>query len=255
MPAIFAPPRISVCLVAAPEVSAGVLNGLFEVFALVGMGWEFVTGWPQGPRSMIPKVVAEGRAPFRNVVGLPISPDLSFVEALRADIVIVPDLALGREDDPRGRWPEATAWLRRQHAQGALICSVCTGSLMLAEAGLLEGEEATCHWSATETDPRLLSRRAPAPGAGAGAGGRRAPAGHLGRLGVVVRPRALPDRAVLRRGGGAAHRQGVPVRRPQRRAAAFRGAGAAAPARRRGDRRGAGLDRGQLRPGRTRWRR
>jgi transcriptional regulator GlxA family with amidase domain len=64
--------------------------------------------------------------------------------------VIVADLAVGREEETRARWPAISAWLRQQHAQGALVCSVCTGSLLLAEAGLLEGEEATCHWAATD---------------------------------------------------------------------------------------------------------
>ena len=142
--------RVSVCLVAVPEVATGVLNGLCEVFLYVGSGWELLTGWPAGPRSFVPKIVAEDRTPFRNLVGLPIAPDLTFAEAKRADIVIVADLSVGRDEDTRGRWPSATAWLREQYVQGALVCSVCTGSLMLAEAGLLDGQEATCHWAAID---------------------------------------------------------------------------------------------------------
>ena len=142
--------RISVCLVAVPEVATGVLNGLCEVLLYVGSGWEFLTGWPAGPRSFSPKIVAEDVKPFRNLVGLPVAPDLSFSEAKRADIVIVADLSVGREENTRGRWSSATAWLREQYAQGAIVCSVCTGSLMLAEAGLLDGKEATCHWAAVD---------------------------------------------------------------------------------------------------------
>ena len=91
--------------------------------------------------------IARSSATF---VGLPIAPDLTFAEAKRADIVIVGDLAVGRDEETRGRWPAAVAWLRLQQSQGALICSVCTGALMLAEAGLLDGEEATCHWAAVD---------------------------------------------------------------------------------------------------------
>ncbi|MDI4657934.1 helix-turn-helix domain-containing protein [Xanthobacter autotrophicus] len=150
MSASFAPARVSVCLLAVPEISTGVLNGLCEVFVYVGSGWEMLTGWPAVSRRFQPRIVAEDRTPFRNVAGLPVAPDLTFAEAKRADIVIVGDLAVGRDEDTRGRWPAAAAWLRQQHAQGALICSVCTGSLMLAEAGLLDGEEATCHWAAVD---------------------------------------------------------------------------------------------------------
>jgi transcriptional regulator GlxA family with amidase domain len=62
----------------------------------------------------------------------------------------VADLAVGRDEDTRNRWPDVADWLRRQHAQGALVCSVCTGSLILADSGLLDGEEATCHWAAAD---------------------------------------------------------------------------------------------------------
>ena len=150
MPTPFAPHRVSVCLVAVPEMATGVLNGLYEVFSFVGTGWELLTGWPTGPRRFLPRIVAEDRTPFRNLAGLPIAPDLTFAEAKRADIVIVGDLAVGRDEETRGRWPAEVAWLRQQQAQGALICSVCTGALMLAEAGLLDGEEATCHWAAVD---------------------------------------------------------------------------------------------------------
>lgn len=150
MPTPYAPTKISVCLVAVSETATGVLHGLYEVLTYVGSGWEMLTGWPPGPRRFKPRIVAASREPFRNSVGLPIVPDLSFAEARRADIVIVADLAVGRDEETRGRWPEVAGWLREQHEQGALVCSVCTGSLLLAEAGLLNGVEATCHWAAAD---------------------------------------------------------------------------------------------------------
>lgn len=157
-----APKRISVCLVAVPEIATGVLYGLFEVLTFVGDGWEMMTGWPPGAHRFQPQIVSESRDGFSNLIGVPVRPHLTFDEAKRADIVIVGDLAIGRDENLRGRWPAAVAWLRRQRAQGALICSVCTGSLMLAEAGLLDGEEATCHWAATDSIrrhyPRVLLR-------------------------------------------------------------------------------------------------
>lgn len=151
MTARTAPKKVSVALVAVPEVAAWVLHGFYEVMSYVGPGWGYLTGWPMDPGRMVPKIVAESRAIVRNGTGLLITPDLTFDEAKRVDVVVVCDLGIRFDEETRGRWPAAVAWLRQQHAQGAIICSACTGSLMLAEAGLLDGEEATCHWAATET--------------------------------------------------------------------------------------------------------
>jgi cyclohexyl-isocyanide hydratase len=42
--------------------------------------------------------------------------------------------------------PEVLDFLRRQGERAAYVTSVCTGSLVLAAAGLLTGHRATCHW-------------------------------------------------------------------------------------------------------------
>lgn len=146
----FSPKKTSVCLLVVPEIAVGVVYGMYEVLTYVGAGWQALTGWPPGPHRFLPRIVSASGAPFRNVAGLPVAPDLSCDEARRADIVIVADLAIDREEDTRGRWPMEAEWLRRQHAQGALVCSVCTGALILAEAGLLDGAEATCHWAVAD---------------------------------------------------------------------------------------------------------
>ncbi|MBO0763118.1 MAG: DJ-1/PfpI family protein [Hyphomicrobiaceae bacterium] len=57
-----------------------------------------------------------------------------------ADYVIVPAM------EPRNN-KHIMDWIVAQHGKGAKIVSVCTGSLTLAAAGLLDGRRATTHWA------------------------------------------------------------------------------------------------------------
>lgn len=141
---------ISISLLALPETTPTSLYGFYEVFTAVGTAWEMLTGQSTGLAQPSVRLVSARSRSFKSALGLTIAPQATFAEMKRSDLVIVTDLALPPETDPRGRWPEATAWLRAQYRQGALVGSVCTGSILLAEAGLLDGAEATTHWSACD---------------------------------------------------------------------------------------------------------
>jgi transcriptional regulator GlxA family with amidase domain len=58
------------------------------------------------------------------------------------DRVIVPGYTLAETRPPRA----LVAWVRRAAAAGAEVCSVCTGTFVLGEAGLLDGRRCTTHW-------------------------------------------------------------------------------------------------------------
>jgi transcriptional regulator GlxA family with amidase domain len=60
------------------------------------------------------------------------------------DIVLVPG---GPGDEAAAADPRIRAWLRRVHPTTKWTTSVCTGSIVLAAAGLLDGVEATTHWA------------------------------------------------------------------------------------------------------------
>lgn len=139
---------VSVSLLALPETTPATLYSLFEVFSAVGVAWSEITGEPAGQHRMAVRILARQRAPFPSAVGPPIAPHAALDEVPQSDVVIVTDLNLSVDADPRGRWPEEGRWVRERLDAGATVCSVCTGGIFLAEAGLLDGQEATTHWSA-----------------------------------------------------------------------------------------------------------
>lgn len=78
--------------------------------------------------------------------GIRIRPDCSLDEVTRADLLLVPSLWRNPAATV-ARHPQVAPWLRRLARGGTWICSVGTGSYFPAAAGLLDGCEATTHWS------------------------------------------------------------------------------------------------------------
>jgi len=71
-------------------------------------------------------------------------PTTTLAAAPQLDMICVPG---GHGCTPVMADREVIAWLQRQAEGARLITSVCTGSLILAAAGLLEGYRAGCHWA------------------------------------------------------------------------------------------------------------
>jgi transcriptional regulator GlxA family with amidase domain len=137
-------------LVALPEVMVGTLTGLFDVFNCFGaLGW-FDEALAAHPPYLI-DIVAVDSAPMKTVAGLAITNVRSLDEIERTDIVIVPSTMVEGGEWRTGRYPIVVDWLRRMHDRGALLCSACSGAMLIAETGLLDGREATAHWAYART--------------------------------------------------------------------------------------------------------
>ena len=65
-----------------------------------------------------------------------------------ADLLFIPgiDLSLLADHSFLSSSQPFLHWLKTQHKKGVTVCSVCTGSFLLAEAGLLNGRECATHW-------------------------------------------------------------------------------------------------------------
>jgi transcriptional regulator GlxA family with amidase domain len=112
-----------------PKLAALDAIGPYEVFRSVP-GWEVsFVGLEKGT------IRAEG--------GLGLSVDLTLEEVGEVDAVLVPG---GEGNRPLLADERVLAWLREVDARTRWTISVCTGSLVLGAAGLLEGKRATGNW-------------------------------------------------------------------------------------------------------------
>ncbi|NZA26489.1 helix-turn-helix domain-containing protein [Luteimonas sp. SJ-92] len=141
---------VRVAILALPETTPMAVYGLYEVFSAVGWMWERLTGEPVAARRMRPQIVAMSPAPIASAVGTPIQPQAVIAQVPACDIVIATDVELPLAPGAADRWAPAAGWIRSQLEAGAIVCSTCSGSLFLAEAGLLDGRDAASHWSAAD---------------------------------------------------------------------------------------------------------
>jgi len=98
--------------------------------------------------------VAREKAPVTARNGLSVNPDYSIDQAPQPDIVIVPG---GSGTRPILQQQDILAWIARSAEKADKVLSVCTGALLLAKVGLLDGIKSTTHNSAFE----LLAEIAP----------------------------------------------------------------------------------------------
>jgi transcriptional regulator GlxA family with amidase domain len=137
----------TVSILVLPEVTASVLFGLNDLFQGVGRDWPLVVEGRPGTSQLRVQIVSGDGQPLTIANGVRVVPDASLADALPAEVVCVPEVFVVPSDDLRGRFSAEASWLRHAHARGAIVAAACSGALLMAEAGLLEGEDATTHWA------------------------------------------------------------------------------------------------------------
>lgn len=91
--------------------------------------------------------VAKSTEPVTATGGLVVVPRHGFADAPPIDLLVVPG---GFGTRALLHDPETLSWIRNTAMAARQVTSVCTGSLLLGTAGLLEGRRATTHWASLD---------------------------------------------------------------------------------------------------------
>lgn len=122
--------RITVAVVVAPDAEVVDFSGPWGVFEYAN-----IPNLDKSPFELF--TVAETSMPVKCSGGLTIVPDHTFASAPKARIILIP--AMGEPS------PALLAWVKESAKQTDVTMSVCNGSFVLAQAGLLAGKTVTCH--------------------------------------------------------------------------------------------------------------
>lgn len=148
---------VEALIVALPESAGSALYGMVDVLAATGVLWRELVGEPPGHAPIRPRIVSVSKEPFVCGNGIPVAPDVCIADDPQADVIVVPELWLATDDDMRDRYHDLFDWIRARYRAGASIYSACSGAVLLAATGLLDGREATSHWGYED----LFRRRFP----------------------------------------------------------------------------------------------
>ena len=132
--------RKRVGILVFPDVEVLDFCGPFEVFSVTRLNEELRR---QELSPFEPVIVAETRAVVTATGGLKVVPDYSIDECPPLAILVVPGGWGTRKEIKNARLLE---WIAKRAGEVETLTSVCTGSMLLGQAKLLDGRHATTHW-------------------------------------------------------------------------------------------------------------
>ncbi len=131
---------ISVAILVFPEVEVLDFAGPYEVFTTASRAHLLDLPGSAAPFSVF--TVAREAGPVRARAGLVVIPDHDFTNHPPVDLLIIPGGVVTAELQT----PAVAEWIKRISPATVITASVCTGAFLLAQAGLLDGKQATTHW-------------------------------------------------------------------------------------------------------------
>ncbi|MBW4709065.1 helix-turn-helix domain-containing protein [Roseobacter sp. YSTF-M11] len=144
-------------VVTMPCVGTSTAFCILDALASAGRDWEMLHGAQPKPQVFDAVMLSVDGQAYNDINGRRVTPDGGLTDCTRPDVVIVPDLHLDPWAAEPKEFAELVPWIVEAYENGALVTSVCSGAILLAAAGLLNGLDATSHWAFCD----VISQRFP----------------------------------------------------------------------------------------------
>jgi transcriptional regulator GlxA family with amidase domain len=100
-----------------------------------------------GDAAFRPRIVGTTTKPQQVANGVTITPDVSIDDCANPDIVCIADILVAPGEKLGSIYEREKQWVHQCLDNGATVATACSGALLLAETGDLDGYEATTHWA------------------------------------------------------------------------------------------------------------
>lgn len=137
---------LEVGILAVPQATASPIYGMQELLASAGRDWDFLMQGKPGTGLINASIVSLDGAPMELANGGWVKPAKRLDEDYCPDALCILEVVFDPVAGPGDLFRRETQWLNDYWRRGGLIATACTGAVLLGEAGLLAGEDATTHW-------------------------------------------------------------------------------------------------------------
>lgn len=144
----------NVTIVGFDHALSSAITGALDLFALAGISWQRIHNQPVRPFFEVSIASVHGH-PFTCTNQLPLTPHVALEEVEHTDLLVVPTIG-GNVQQVLDNNQLLLTHLKRHYHQQADIAGNCTGTFLLAAAGLLDKRVATTHWGYAETFRQLF---------------------------------------------------------------------------------------------------
>jgi len=134
----------NISILAFNGATASSITAPVDMFRAAGTFWNTLNGRQPQNHFQVQIVSHDGKLVrcFHDVL---IQPHKSIQDVKQTDLILIAGIS-DNIDKVLNEQKAVIPWLKKHHNKGTIIASVCTGSFLLAQTGLLDGKSATTHW-------------------------------------------------------------------------------------------------------------